>query len=133
MDAALVVAGGNATMVDRAREFLEGVTTWEGRVAVSVAMVLLTLLVAIVLAPRLLRGFGRSLLGRFAGERAARSAELLGDAVPTTLGDVRLGSVQPGLVIVGASPCSLSGESSKSPGTLCSFRGSRSRSSPTSP
>ncbi|MEF8838801.1 MAG: mechanosensitive ion channel domain-containing protein [Haloarculaceae archaeon] len=98
MDAALVVAGGNATMVDRAREFLEGVTTWEGRVAVSVAMVLLTLLVAIVLAPRLLRGFGRSLLGRFAGERAARSTELLGDAVPTTLGDVpsRLRATGPG-------------------------------------
>jgi len=96
-----VLAGANATVLDRAREFLAGLTTWEGRVAVSVALVLATVLIAVVLAPRLLRGLWRSLLGRVAGERAAQGVETVGEYAPTTLGDVAIRSLQVALLFLG--------------------------------
>jgi small-conductance mechanosensitive channel len=95
-----VLAGTNATAVDRARSFLEQLTTLEGRLAVTVALLLLTLVVAVVLAPRILRVARSQLLGRLVGERMPEWLELAGEYVPTTAGGIVLRTVQVGVALV---------------------------------
>ena len=55
MGVAAVLTSGNATYVERAREFLEGLTTWEARVAATALLLVVTLLLAVVVLPRVKR------------------------------------------------------------------------------
>jgi small-conductance mechanosensitive channel len=94
MQATWAVLAANATVLDRARSFLEQLTTTEGRAAVSVGIVLLTLVVALVAAPRLVRYLNRVVVQRLLSGRVARGLEVTGEYIPTTVSGLFVRSLQ---------------------------------------
>jgi len=84
----------NATTYDEVREFLESVTSVEGRLAVSVGLLILTLVVGVVVAPWVVRYVNRVVNNRLVTGRYASAAEVVGEYVPTTLSDVLLRAIQ---------------------------------------
>jgi small-conductance mechanosensitive channel len=94
MGVATVLAGGNASVVDEARQFLEQLTTWEGRVAATVVLLVLTLVLAMVIVPVILRFLWHSVLGELISDRVTQGFVIVGEYVPTTLGGIVIRSVQ---------------------------------------
>ncbi|MFB6151110.1 MAG: mechanosensitive ion channel family protein [Haloarculaceae archaeon] len=79
--------------------FLEGVTTTEGRLAVTAVLVVVSLLVGRTLLPRLVHQLDRSMSDRLATGRVAGAAEVIGAYVPTTLSGALLRVVQLSLIV----------------------------------
>jgi small-conductance mechanosensitive channel len=70
--------------LDEFRLFVEGLTTTEGRLAVSAGIFLIALVVMLV-APRLIRWAGVRVRRRFPEGRAANAVDIVGDYVPRTV------------------------------------------------
>jgi small-conductance mechanosensitive channel len=82
-----------------AREFFEGLASVEGRLAVTAGIVLLTLIVAVLLLPRAVRGVNAALASRIPKGRLSSALERIGGYVPTTAGGFVLRAIQVVLVV----------------------------------
>ncbi|MHB9285432.1 mechanosensitive ion channel family protein [Halobacteriales archaeon Cl-PHB] len=89
----------NGTSLDQVRQFFEGLASLEVRLAVSVGLVLLTLLVGALVAPRIVRALTGSVQSRMGRGRWAFLARYTGEYVPTTLTGVLVRAVQLTLVL----------------------------------
>jgi len=76
--------------VDAFQESVEELATTEGRLAISVVVLFSTLLVAVLIAPVLVRWVGRQFRDRFPEGRAVTALDTVGGYVPTTIGGLFL-------------------------------------------
>jgi small-conductance mechanosensitive channel len=90
---------------DEFRAFIEELATTEGRLAVSGAILLLTLLVTVLIAPVLLGRVGAGLRDRLPEGRATGAIDLLSEYIPTTIGGFFLRLIQ--LTLIGTAVIAL--------------------------
>jgi len=76
------------------RVFVEELATTEGRLVVSGAILFLTLLIAVLIAPVVLRRIGLGIRNRLPEGRASGAIDLLSEYIPTTIGGVVLRIIQ---------------------------------------
>ncbi len=89
-------------LIDRLETFLAGLQTTEGRLAVSGAVILVTLAIAVVVAPRVIRWLSARMRATLPEEGAAGYLGRAAEHVPASLRVVVLRFVQLGLVSVAA-------------------------------
>lgn len=79
--------GGVVTQLtfEESRTALEELTTTEGRLLVSSAILFLTLLVAVLVAPYIIRYLGRQFRNRFSDGRAVDAIDIVSEYIPTTI------------------------------------------------
>ena len=92
----------NVPLPAELRSFVEQVTSTEGRLALTVGVVLVTLLVGLVVAPLLVRRTAGALRKRAPAGRTTAAVDRLGEYVPTTISGLLLRTLQLGVVLVSA-------------------------------
>ena len=80
------------------RVFIEELATTEGRLVVSGAILFLTLLIAVLIAPVVLQRVGVGIRSRLPEGRASGAVDLLSDYIPTTIGGFFLRIIQVTLI-----------------------------------
>jgi small-conductance mechanosensitive channel len=76
------------------QSYIEELATTEGRLVISGAVLFVTLLVAVLIAPTVIRWTGRQFRSRFPEGRAVTAVDLISEYVPTTIGGVVLRIIQ---------------------------------------
>jgi small-conductance mechanosensitive channel len=99
MDAVGIVMQATPLPVEL-QSFFESLTTTEGRLAVSVAIVFVTLLLAGLAAPAVGRRLTQFLHGLIPDGRASLLAERMDHFVPTTIAEIFLRAIQIGLFLL---------------------------------
>jgi len=94
MRADLAVPLQNVPLPPEGQALLEELTSTRGRLAVSVGVFILAVVVATVVAPRLVRRFAHTVRRRVLAGRATAAVDTLGEYVPATLGGLVLRTVQ---------------------------------------
>jgi small-conductance mechanosensitive channel len=89
----------NVTLPSEARSLIEQVTSTEGRLAVTTGIVLVALLVALVVAPLVVRRFATATASRLPGGRATTAVDKVGGYVPTTISGLFLRTLQVGVLL----------------------------------
>jgi len=92
----------NATVPSQARDLLERLTTTEGRLAVTAGVLVVTLAVALLLAPFVVRRLNAAVRDRLPAGRVSDGVDRAGELVPTTLGGLVLRSLQVVLFLLAA-------------------------------
>lgn len=95
----VTVVALDITLASEFRTFLDELTSTEGRLAVSGAVLAVTIVVGGFLAPALVRRTTTFTQNRMPAGRTARVAERMGDLVPTTISDLFLRGVQAALLV----------------------------------
>lgn len=78
------------SQLEEFRLFVEGLATTEGRLAVTAAVLLVTLLLAGLVAPYLLRKLGPVIRHRILTDQISSAVDLVTDYIPTTVGSLIL-------------------------------------------
>ena len=91
---------GASSQYEEVRTVVEGITSTEGRVAVTGAVLLVTLVAVSLLAPVVIRRTNAAVLDRLPTGRTRTTVELISDYVPTTLGELFLRVVQFTLLVL---------------------------------
>jgi small-conductance mechanosensitive channel len=84
------------------RSLVEELTTTQGRVAVSLAVLILTMFFGVLVAPYLLRRARRTVDERVLTGRLGTSVEVFDDYIPTTFTEVVLRTVQISILVLAA-------------------------------
>ncbi len=92
----------NATVPSQARNLLERLTTTEGRLAVTAGVLVVTLAVALLLAPFVVRRISAAVSRRIPAGRVSDALDRAGKVVPTTLGGLVLRTLQLALFLFAA-------------------------------
>jgi small-conductance mechanosensitive channel len=90
----------NVTLPSEARSLLEQVTSTEGRAALTLGVLLITLLVALVIAPLVVRRTASALSSRLPSGRATSAVDRVGDYMPTTVSGLFLRTLQIGILLI---------------------------------
>jgi small-conductance mechanosensitive channel len=90
----------NVSIPPAARSFVNGLTSTEGRFAVTAAVVLVAVLIGAVIAPFLVRRTARAFTNRMPAGRATAAVDRVGGYVPTTISGLLLRAIQAGLVLL---------------------------------
>jgi small-conductance mechanosensitive channel len=100
MQAVPAVALENASAPSQAREVLEELASTEGRLAVTAGILLVTLVVAVVLAPALVGRVHAAVQRHVPAGRLSDALDRAGGLVPTSLGGLVLRTVQTAVVVL---------------------------------
>ena len=76
------------------QSYIEGLATTEGRLVISGTILFLTLLIAVLIAPTIIRWTGTQFRSRFPEGRAVTAIDLISEYVPTTIGGFILRLIQ---------------------------------------
>ncbi|WP_128223607.1 mechanosensitive ion channel domain-containing protein [Halobacteriaceae archaeon SHR40] len=76
------------------QSYIEELATTEGRLVISGAILFLTLLIAVLIAPTIIRWTGTQFRSRFPEGRAVTAIDLISEYVPTTIGGFILRLIQ---------------------------------------
>ncbi|MFC7133467.1 MULTISPECIES: mechanosensitive ion channel family protein [Salinibaculum] len=90
----------NVTLPSEIRSVVEQVTSTEGRLALTAGVVFVTVVVALVVAPLLVRRVASVVRRSLPSGRMASSVDLVGEYVPTTIGGLFLRTIQVALVLL---------------------------------
>ena len=97
-----VVVLQNTPLPSEAQGLLEELTSTEGRVAVSAGILLATIVIALILAPFVVRRFARYATSVVPAGRTSDALDRMGEYVPTTLSGLLLRTLQLGLLLLAA-------------------------------
>jgi small-conductance mechanosensitive channel len=89
-----VAAAVGQISFDEFQSYIEELATTEGRLVVSGVVLFLTLLVAVLIAPTIIRWVGSQFRNRFPEGRAVTAIDLISEYVPTTIGGFILRLIQ---------------------------------------
>ena len=90
----------NVTLPSEARSLFEQVTSTEGRFALTVGVLIVTLLVALVIAPLVVRRIASTFRNRVPAGRTRGAAERLGEYIPTTISGLLLRTLQVAILLI---------------------------------
>jgi small-conductance mechanosensitive channel len=102
MQAVPVVVLQNTPLPAEAQGVLERLTSTEGRLAVTVGILLVTVLVSVAIAPFVVRRLARYAKSAVPAGRASDALDRVGEYVPTTLSGLLLRALQLGVLLVAA-------------------------------